>query len=123
MFALEDAEPHYVSSDADSIRFRGGPFRFVWNWNILVPISYGRITFSVDSYHVLMRYHVSFVELLPVTLICCGILCLVGSPTAALVFLVANITASHLSTWLRFPVLLRDAAEHALHLQQVREVA
>jgi hypothetical protein len=67
-----------------------------------------------------MRYHLSFVELLVVTLIYCGVLWLVGSPTAALVFLVAGITASYLSTWLRFPVLLRDAAKHALHLQQVR---
>ena len=129
VFALEDAEPHYVSSDSDSIRFRAGPFRLVWSWNILVPISCGRIHFSAEHDRVIIRYHVTFTEILLLQLALLVILGVAlratGSDWPVIVgfFSVAFIALDYFGTWLRFPVLLQEAAEQAIRLQRAREVA
>ena len=129
VFALEDAEPHYVSSDSDSIRFRAGPFRLVWSWNILVPISCGRIHFSAEHDRVIIRYHVTFTEILLLQL---ALLAIVGValraagsnwPVIVGFLFVAFIALDYFGTWLRFPVLLQEAAEQAIRMQHAREVA
>src|SRR3984893_17521472 len=62
VFALEDAHPSRVSLHKQKITFRGGPFRLVHSWNILVPITSGTIHFCVEPGRVVVGYRIYFLE-------------------------------------------------------------
>jgi hypothetical protein len=51
------------------VTFTGGLFRFVTNWNVLIPFGEGDLTVDSDTGEV--RYRVSFFEYVAVTTIVC----------------------------------------------------
>lgn len=58
---LRDADARKVTNNGDELCFAGGFFRFVSNWNLLVPIGKGRI--SLDRQTSRITYSLSFVQL------------------------------------------------------------
>ncbi len=55
-------KPRSIKKTGDTIEFKAGMFRFVSNWNLLIPFSSGRITFNkVESS---IKYTLSFKELI-----------------------------------------------------------
>ena len=77
------------SVDADDVRvrdqrvtFRGGIFRFVTNWNILVAFGFGDLT--VDSETCKVRYCLSYRQLIIFTAIMAGV-------TAATILILGNL--------------------------------
>ena len=65
--ALRHAKATRLRVTSDSITFRGGPFRGVTNWNILLPISSGELRFTRCDRAVLVHYHISWLGLSLVT--------------------------------------------------------
>jgi hypothetical protein len=65
--ALRRVRAARLQVSGDTISFRGGFFRAVTNWNILVPISSGEIHFSRIDGSVLVRYRISFLGLFLMT--------------------------------------------------------
>src|SRR6267154_1863974 len=61
--ALNRVRAFSVICDGNTITFRGGIFRLVSNWNILVPVNRGVITVSSGSRGV-VRYNFSCIEML-----------------------------------------------------------
>lgn len=61
---LEDARATIVECQPHRIRFRGGIYRAVTNWNVLYPFSDGVLTFDPDNYRIhfelsLIQFHVA----------------------------------------------------------------
>jgi hypothetical protein len=127
VFALEDAEPSRVSLYKQQITFRGGPFRLVHNWNILVPITSGNIHFCVEPGRVVVRYRIYFLEaFLFYTLPLCfyaayWIIALrphaVAFYEVTLVIWLMLLGLTYFITELRFPCLIREAVERSVRLQ------
>jgi len=61
--ALRRVKASQLEVRRDSISFRSGFFRAVSNWNILVPISSGRIHFVRSNGSAVIHYQISFVGL------------------------------------------------------------
>jgi len=127
VFALEDAEPSRVSVYKQHITFRGGPFRLVHNWNILVPITSGKIHFCVEPGRVVMRYRIYFLEAfliytLPLSFY--AAYWIIASRPHAVAFYPVTILVwlmllglTYFITELRFPCLIREAVERSVRLQ------
>ena len=64
---LRNAEARGVKVSGDSVFFRGGIFRFVGNWNILVP--FGRGELIVDEVTHEIRYRLSLLQNLSIVTI------------------------------------------------------
>ena len=80
--ALNRARASSVVCDGNTVTFRGGMFRLVFNWNVLVPVSRGTITISSGSRDA-VRFNLSCVEMLVVTTvmaICAGFVIPSGQP-------------------------------------------
>jgi len=58
-----------LDMSGDTVSFAGGGFRFVSNWNLLVPISRGKIVVMPIADGVTVRYQISFRELIVVATI------------------------------------------------------
>ena len=63
LVCLQVAEASKVNSDGNIIRFKGG-VRFVNSFNILLPITSGRITVDVVGTELHIRYLIKFTQLL-----------------------------------------------------------
>lgn len=59
--ALRRVHANDVSVSADRVRFAGGVFRFVSNWNVLVPFGHGELIINRDAKR--LEYKVSFGQL------------------------------------------------------------
>ena len=70
--ALAEARPASIRRDSSGLRFRGGPFRLVSNWNILLPISTGVLEVSPREDGVNVRYRVTFTEMLVIVTLMVG---------------------------------------------------
>jgi hypothetical protein len=64
---LRAAKAQHVIISNESIAFHGGLFRFVGNWNVLVPFGYGEL--AVDQHRHEVRYRLSIGQLLAVATI------------------------------------------------------
>jgi hypothetical protein len=62
--ALAKEKPAALSRDGRGLRFQGGAFRLVCNWNILVPISAGVLDVSPSEHGVNVSYRVTFTQML-----------------------------------------------------------
>lgn len=51
-----------VKIEGETVRFRGGAFRWVSNWNVLYPFGFG--DFTVDSGNRRVQYRLSFRQLI-----------------------------------------------------------
>ena len=58
---LRGVEAEDVHIVANRVTFRGGVFRMVWNWNVLVPFGFGDL--MVDSDNCEVRYTLSYRQL------------------------------------------------------------
>src|SRR5437867_6641706 len=83
--ALASARPASLRQEGSGVRFRGGVFRFVPNWNILVPISTGIVEVSPRGDGVNVRYRVSFTEMLVIATL------MIGGFLGPFVFAVTNL--------------------------------
>lgn len=66
---LDRLSPRKLDVSGDTVSFRGGVFRLVMNWNLLVPIGRGEIVVAPTDDGLLVRYRISFRELITVATI------------------------------------------------------
>ena len=60
---IKAEKPNSISSNQRQITFSGGFFRFVGNWNLLVPIDHGVIDVVPDGNRLLISYKIWFIGL------------------------------------------------------------
>ncbi|MCX6851525.1 MAG: hypothetical protein NTY98_21700 [Verrucomicrobia bacterium] len=112
--ALIEAKAEDLSVKPGEICFRGGMFRLVNGHNQLLAISAGKICFTRQGALVLIRYRISFVQMMIVVTAMVGLVfgCFAHAPYE---FLVSGwlwiFGGNYFSTLYRFPRLLRAAAE------------
>src|SRR5713226_3498439 len=58
---LRRLDAREVEVDQNRVSFTGGMFRFVSNWNVLVPFGFGDLTVDSSARHI--RYRLSFRQL------------------------------------------------------------
>lgn len=127
VFALEDAGPSRVSRYKQQIAFRGGPFRFVHNWNVLSPITSGTIHFCVEQGRTVVRYRIYFLEAfliytLPLLfyfaywIIALRPHAVAFYPVTLVVWLML-LGLTYFISVLRFPLLIREGVERSVRLQ------
>ncbi len=120
---LRQAKPSKISATTTRIDFRGGLFRLVSNWNLLVPIGSSRIEFRQRDRTVEIRYHISFVQLFVIAtmlvIFIFGVLPMIssGERTFFLVYSLGLIWLwlfglNYFIAVLRFPAALRNALEN-----------
>jgi hypothetical protein len=114
-----------MSTTGTRIEFKAGVFRFVGNWNLLVAIGSGEITFAEANGAVEIRYHISFVQLFVVVtvmvILLFGLLPGIswGSSQGGTPLSVLGLAwlwlfgVNYLITLFRFPAALRSALKHA----------
>jgi hypothetical protein len=71
---LRDVDANEIEVRPNHVTFRGGIFRFVTNWNILVSFGFG--DFAVDSNTDEIRYRLSYRQLVICSAIMFGVMCL-----------------------------------------------
>lgn len=74
--ALGKADALGLSREGQCIKFRGGVFRWVSGWNVLVPISKGEVRVSAREHGVSVNYRISFGQMLVVVTV--GTVCFFG---------------------------------------------
>ncbi len=77
--SLRSARASDVRVIEDRVVFKGGIFRLVTNWNVLVPFGHGEI--QIDSERRTIRYRLSFAQLLTIAtawIIVAGVMILSG---------------------------------------------
>jgi hypothetical protein len=62
--ALAQAKAGALRREGSAVQFRGGVFRLVSNWNVLVPISNGALEVSPSANGVSVTYRVTFGQML-----------------------------------------------------------
>ena len=84
---LERARTSSISHSGSGVTFRGGLFRFVSNWNVLVPFGWGRIDVEAVQGALVIHYHLSTVQilLLMLALTAVNVVYSFGSPTSMFV--------------------------------------
>lgn len=99
----------------NKITFRGGIFRFVSNWNVLVPVGYGEIEVLPTS----VKYEFSCIEMLIVTTFMACIMCifiLSSIPVSTLSFVVPLLMwlwlfgMNYVIAFVRLPAFVRKIA-------------
>ncbi len=121
---LRGVHARAVTVEANQVRFRGGIFRFVSNWNVLVPFGYGDVT--IDASRRQVQYRLSFRQLMIFVLA----LSLFATLSAAIESRSYGFLAAIPIFWLflvganlaiglgRFESFLQNAIETAPHLRQ-----
>lgn len=71
---LEEAKPRRIDLCADRLTFRGGIFRPVSSWNLLVPVTSATIQAFAESREVVVTYTLQMTEML----FLCGLASIVG---------------------------------------------
>jgi hypothetical protein len=71
---LQNVDAREVKAYMDRVEFKGGMFRLVSSWNVLVPFASGTVTIHPDIRQV--RYRVSYLQLVFVATIAVGIMSL-----------------------------------------------
>jgi hypothetical protein len=66
---LLKAKANDLEVRAEGLYFRGGPFRLVSNWNLLVAIDYGFVSAETKDAVVCVRYKLAFARILAITLV------------------------------------------------------
>jgi hypothetical protein len=84
---LEDAQARKVSVEPNTVSFKGGFFRLVGNWNLLVAIGSGKIELDPQGHRI--AYSLSFAELLVVGTVMIGVMAMFmaagGFPSGAFI--------------------------------------
>ena len=113
---LRDVDANAVQVRDNSVTFRGGFFRFVGSWNVLVPFGFGDLT--VDSETCKVRYGLSYGQLVISFTIAIGVMAavmlalegpqgiLASMPTLALIWFLAVFVNLSIG-FLRFKRFLR----------------
>jgi hypothetical protein len=52
---LRDVDANAIEIDGNTVRFKGGIFRLVTNWNVLVPFGFGDLTINSEPREVCYR--------------------------------------------------------------------
>jgi hypothetical protein len=119
---LRDVRAYGVQIEGTRIRFKGGIFRLVTNWNVLVPFGAGELT--VEPARNEIRYALSFRQLvIGVTLPIAALVAVtmketVRPPVAFLVFAWLWLVVGNVLIGIeRFTRFLRDALQSAPRLQ------
>jgi hypothetical protein len=60
--ALVGARARALRRERGAVAFEGGSFRLVSNWNLLAPISFGRLDVERGPEGIEVRYHITFEE-------------------------------------------------------------
>lgn len=122
--AITRLKPSLITTIANEISFKAGPFRFVPNWNMLIPISSGKVTVMENDGWLIIEYSVSFLHLL--ILISLIVIVLFGvlpiSANASLENVIGMVVlawfilfgGNYVSTVLRFPNYLQDTVEDVI---------
>ncbi len=71
--ALAQAKAVALRREGSAVQFRGGVFRLVSNWNVLVPISNGVLEVSPTANGVSICYRVTFRQMLVVVTLMVGV--------------------------------------------------
>ena len=71
---LRDVDANEVDVRPNRVTFKGGFFRFVTNWNILVSFGFGDIVVDHDTHEI--RYRLSYRQLVIYSAIMFGVMCL-----------------------------------------------
>jgi len=58
---LDSVDAYDITHEQDTLSFRGGLFRLVGNWNVLISITRGEI--RIDRVAMLVQYRLSFVQI------------------------------------------------------------
>lgn len=112
--ALLEAKAKQLSVKPGEICFRGGMFRLVNGHNQLLAISSGKILFTRQGDFVLIRYRISFMQMLVLVTAMVGLVFgyFAHAPHEFLVFgWLWIFGGNYFSTLYRFPRFLRAAAE------------
>jgi hypothetical protein len=129
--ALTKVRASNVSLTGTSVTFRGGIFRLVSNWNILVPVSWGAIDILTGSPGV-VAYKFSCREMLVVTtlmaLVAAFFMSFVVSPSEPLFFRLGApalmwlclYAGNYLISRYRLPAFVKDAAGGITHATATR---
>jgi hypothetical protein len=70
--ALAQAKAAALRREGSTVEFRGGVFRIVSSWNVLVPISNGVVEVSPNAHGVSVSYRVTFGQMLAVVTLMVG---------------------------------------------------
>lgn len=113
-----------IESGSDFISFKGSTFRFVFNWNLLVPISKGVLKISKEGANVSVRYYIEYTDLLIlstlIVLLMGGIFMLASGADVkeGLLFVVASwlwlFGGNLIITMFRFPAFIRKTLNRHL---------
>lgn len=71
--ALAQAKAGALRREGSAVQFRGGVFRIVSSWNVLVPISNGVVEVSPNPNGISVSYRVSFMQMLIVATLMVGV--------------------------------------------------
>jgi hypothetical protein len=74
---LEKLKPASLQQTEDGLIYTGGIFRFVWNWNLLYPISKGHILVETCENKLIVKYEIQFLELFAISIITAVAACFV----------------------------------------------
>ena len=119
--ALAELRPRSVQREPGAVTFEGGLFRFVSNWNLLVPLAWGRVAVGRRDGGLEARYRLAFTELVAITTALVGLVAipivLVPGPDAGAVRFVVPVVmwawlvgANVALTLVRFPAFVRRVA-------------
>ena len=73
--ALEELDARRIARNEHTIRFTGGVFRIVSNWNLLVPISSGKLVVRPHPKGILVLYRLRFLQFAAALAVLAAFLC------------------------------------------------
>src|ERR1051326_4449791 len=67
--ALRDVRAENIIITDNRIAFTGGAFRWVWNWNLLIPIGYGYVELHDKEDSFVVSYYASFRQMFVIVVV------------------------------------------------------
>ena len=74
---LEKLKPSSLKQNGNILIYTGGILRFVWNWNLLNPISEGLIQIESQKNKLIVKYEIQFVEIFVISIFTAILACFI----------------------------------------------